>query len=212
MESNVVSNGYRVETATPDDIGWMARLEAETYSSSDAVPESVLREWYAVSPRGFFVLRKGDERVGHLDLLPLRPTPLRRFLAGELREREIRGEDLYSTAERASVTSLYVESLVVLPVSAYARAAALSLLLLNLTRLVGLVADPRRVEELYAVAASEAGARLMRRLGFRPLQKAAERGDGHELLTATLAGLQATAASVGQARRSGRSVARRDGG
>src|SRR5712691_7843998 len=92
--------GYHVEPAAPDEISWIAQLEEAMYSPADAVPQAVLEDWYDANPEGFSILKRGEERVGHLDMLAPRPKVMHDFLNGDILEREIRGSDLYTSAER----------------------------------------------------------------------------------------------------------------
>jgi hypothetical protein len=83
---------YRVQPATSRDISWIAGLERSVYSKNDAIPESLLREWYSANPHGFSIIRGLDRKpVGHLDLLPIRPRTMEAFSNGDILECEIRG-------------------------------------------------------------------------------------------------------------------------
>ncbi|MGB7925053.1 MAG: hypothetical protein WCF57_17565 [Pyrinomonadaceae bacterium] len=172
---------------------WIARLEAETYSAEDAVPKSVLKEWYDHNPQGFFIIKRKGHRIGHVDVLPLRPATLETFCEGKILERDIPGTGLYTPAERDSIRDLYVESVIIQTPqgSPNIRAPAISYLLSNFTELVGAVCDPGKVESVYAIAASRAGERLMLHLGFRKVKPASERTDGHDFFAAEFAHLAA---------------------
>lgn len=207
MSGERAETAYRVEPATPEDVGWIARLEAEVYSPSDAVPERVLRDWYGANPDGFSVVKKHGLKVGHLDLLPLRPEPLRRFLDGIISERDIRGGELYPPAERGEIRDLYVESLAFSSLPGHSSAPLVSFLLSNFNALVQRLCDPAQVGNLYAVAASGAGESLMRRLGFERVKGAEGRADKHALLGAALADLTSAISTVLRGRRRARPTA-----
>ena len=182
-------SAYRIHPATPEDISWIARLETEVYSAGDAIPEHILIDWYNSNPNGFSVIRKGEERIGHVDILPLRLPTLQRFLSGLMVERDIRGGDLFTPDESGSIRDLYVESVAVLPRPGSSSAPVVSSLLRNFISLVGRLREPTGVENVYAIAASEAGERLLSHLGFVPVQGAAERADKHELWGAELSNI-----------------------
>jgi hypothetical protein len=190
---------YRVEEATWEEVRWIARLEAEVYSPSDAIPEATLGEWYEANPAGFSVIKRGEERIGHVDILPLRPTALRKILGGELAERDVRGADLYPPGESDSIRELYVESLALLPRPASSRAPAVSFILANFTRLAGRLCDPAAVESVYATAASGAGERLMSHLGFVRLGNPADT-DRHGLWAARFSEISGAASTYAEAR------------
>jgi hypothetical protein len=177
--------GYYMEPATAADVDWIARLEAQVYTAADAVPGHVLREWYESNPDGFNIIRmRNGERVGHIDLLPLRPATLRKFLEGTIVEKDIRGDSLYPPSERAQIKDLYVESIIVLPPKGYSNAPAILCVLTNFAALVERVCDPAQVESIYAMAASSSGERLLKRLGFDLLTPGDQRADRHGVFCA----------------------------
>lgn len=194
---------YRIDAAARQDVGWIAESEARVYSPSDAIPEPVLAEWYDSNPAGFSVLKSGGERIGHINILPLRPAPLRRLLDGAVAERDIRGADLYAPHERDSIKELYVESLAVLPRPGVSSAPAASFVLSNVIPLVGRLCDPGGVENVYALAASGAGEKLMRHLGFVRRAEASARSDGHDLWAARLSDVTPLLSAYVKARRRG---------
>ncbi|MEW6744660.1 MAG: hypothetical protein AB1486_18040 [Planctomycetota bacterium] len=173
---------YRVTQATSEEIGWIAALEASVYSRHDAVPESVLREWYTCNPTGFSVVTAhGGTPVGHIDILPLRPVPLQEFLDGHILERELRGDSLYRNQERASIRHVYVESVILRPPEGRSPAAVMLALLSWIGEIFERVADLRSLEAIYAIAATVRGDQLLRKLGFELLRPGSSRRDGHDL-------------------------------
>jgi hypothetical protein len=177
---------YIVEQATSEEIGWVAKLEASVYSTRDAVPEVVLREWFASNPTGFSVVKTAaGDPAGHLDILPLRPGTLEQFLAGQIVEREIRGDSLYSPKDRESIKHLYVESVILCPPKGRSTAAAMLAVLLETGQMIERVADWHSVEAIFAIAATAPGEGLLRKLGFELLKSAGLRRDGHDLFRGT---------------------------
>jgi hypothetical protein len=176
---------YRIDPATKDDIEWIAQLESEFYSAQDAIPKDILKEWYDVNPSGFFVIKMNDSRrIGHLDILPLRPKTLTLFLEGHLVERDIRGDSLYSVHEIEHIKNLYVESIILDPPEGCSRGLAILFLLCNFTLIVNRICDSSNLESVYAIAASKSGQRLMGRLGFNKISTSENRKDGHNLFAA----------------------------
>ncbi|HOX25598.1 MAG TPA: hypothetical protein PLL30_11495 [Candidatus Krumholzibacteria bacterium] len=185
-ELDRIGAAYRVEPATPDEIGWIADLQASVYSSADAVPESVLREWYGVNPSGFFIVRSpGGNPVGHLDVLPIRPQTLERFLDGDIVEREIRGDSLFPPADRHQIKHLYIESVILCPNRSCSKGAAMLAVLSSSVKILEHIAELKSVESIYAIAATVPGKRLLKRLGFELYRPAEKRRDGHDLFRAS---------------------------
>lgn len=173
---------YNLQQATADDIEWIAQLESEFYSSADAIPKHVLEEWYNANGSGFLVISiEGGHRIGHLDILPLRPRTLSLFIEGNLLEREIRGDSLYSPAEQKEIRNLYIESIILNPPKGCSRGKALLFLLCNYQSIIEKLCDVTKVESIYAMAASKAGERNMQRLGFNKVMTGDKRKDKHDL-------------------------------
>ena len=184
-ELDRVSGRYRVEQASPEDIGWVANLEASVYSREDAVPESLLREWFAANPTGFSVVKDiAGTQVGNLDILPLRPATLEAFLNGDITEREIRGDSLFSKTDRKLIKSLYVESIVLCSPEQRQNGLALLSILAEIPAIIGRIASLRSLQAIYAIGASSSGEALMRRLGFELSKPGDRRRDRHNLFVA----------------------------
>jgi hypothetical protein len=195
--------GFRIEPATASDIPWIAGLEATVYPESDAVPEQTLREWFSVNPSGFSIVRDPHRKaIGHLDILPLRPATLDAFRKGDLVEREIAGDALYSPAERASITALYVESIILQSDKAISKGLAMLGVLDNLGSILERVADAKTVELIYAIAATAAGEKLLRKLSFEQESVAEQRRDSHKLFVARVSNVTSRAATFSGAQSS----------
>lgn len=176
---------YVVESADIRDIEWIAQLEKDVYSEEDAIPEQVLKEWYAVNPTGFFIIRiKNGPRIGHLDILPLKPRTMQQFIDGNITEHDIRGDSLYTPQEKEQVTDLYVESIIIRPPKGSSSINAILCLLANFTVIAKSVSDVNRLQHIYAIAASKSGEKLMGHLGFEVCVPADARRDKHPLFIA----------------------------
>jgi class 3 adenylate cyclase len=184
---------HEVVQASHEEIDYIAELEIEHYKE-DAVPARVLRRWYNANPTGFSVIKnQHGQNVGHIDLLPVRPEPLREFLEGKLSEREIGGDELYTPSERHLVRDLYVESIITRPSKKQGEQSRREqgggetptvCVLKNITSIVGRVCDASSVETLYAIAATGEGAGFMRKFGFSLIQHGGQRTDHHDLYAA----------------------------
>jgi len=189
--------GFSVEPATSGDIAWIAALEAAVYSKSDAVPEQTLREWFSVNPTGFSIIRDpSGKAIGHLDILPLRPVTMDAFCKGDIVEREIRGDSLYSPTDRSSMTTLYVESVILVPEKPMMKGPALLCLLDNLGAILERITDVNTVEKLYAIAATAAGENLLKRLSFEVAGVGERRRDAHGLFVARVTNVAARIAAL----------------
>ncbi len=192
-----ICTGYSVVPATEDDLLWIARLEARVFSEQDAVPEMVLREWYAINPHGFFIIKeKNGERVGNLTILPLRPSTLRAFSEGHILDKDIRGDSLYSSTERHSIRDLYVESIIVSLPKGKSNAPALLCILSRIGLIMRRLCDMAEVDHIYAIAASSSGEKFMKRLGFVQVKSAEVRKDGHDLFAVKFANLATIIATM----------------
>ena len=139
-------------------------------------------DWFEANPHGFSIIKSGaGDRVGNLDILPIKKSTLRRLVAGEFLERDITGDCLYGENEREKIEDLYIESFVVDPASARSAPAIIIDVLSNFSSIVNRICSGSQIQRLYAIAASEEGSGLLVRLGFESVGKSDARRDGHQL-------------------------------
>jgi hypothetical protein len=182
-----VFNGvqYHVAQASREDIVWAARLAARTYGGIDVIPESTMLSWWQANPTGFSCLFRNGERIGNLDVLPLRKPALEKFVGGTLIERELAGADLFTPHEQDQITDLYVESIVIERRKDRERRGA-EHMLLAFQDIARRVCRPRKECCVYAISATKPGENLLQGLGFDLIGTPAQRRDEHQLWNAPL--------------------------
>ncbi|RJP74331.1 MAG: hypothetical protein C4539_00355 [Ignavibacteriales bacterium] len=174
-------NAVNVYPASIDDIGWIAQLESELFTGKDVIPVEQLLEWYKINQTGFFIFKTEDgKRIGHIDILPLRPQIIKSILAGELIEREIKGIYLYTPNEKNLIKNLYIECVAIKPTGRI-RAIALQSFLSNFSSMVSNICPVDNIEKIFAVAATKQGEQFMKNFGFTVAQEEDKRKDGHKL-------------------------------
>jgi hypothetical protein len=146
-----------ISVATPEDLPSIADLELRYYGSTHAVAPARLREWYDANPNGFLIVRGHD---AHVTILPLKPPMLRAMMAGSKSENDIRGGDIFPPADRKSVRTLYVESVIVESIEIFGE------LLRTFNRHVMRLAEPQQMEEVVVCPSTPAGELLVANLGF----------------------------------------------
>lgn len=178
------SNAFEIEPATLDDLLWVAEIETKAYGP-DAVPLDLMQLWYQKNRSGFFVIRSREgERVGHINLLPVRADAFQPLLEGKITEMELSPDALYAPTDKASIQDLYVESIIVCRPEAQSRMPVIYALLAEFNSLIANICDPSQVRQLYAIAATPAGERFMRQLGFEQIKAGSERLDRHPFFSA----------------------------
>ena len=183
-----------------DDIYWIAQLEDKVYMEGDAIPLTKLMEWYMVNPNGFFLILENGERIGQLDILPIKNhDPIfKKFIEGSICEVDIPGASIASNEERIDIDELYVESVIIDSRSSYPSQplgasharwcqnkniyqAPIRYLLSNLIPIIRNITDPTSAKYIYAIAASKAGKHLLSSLGFNIIRPARFRKDNHDM-------------------------------
>jgi|GEM_PF-3284466 hypothetical protein len=173
---------FELQQATVADIKWLYDLEQKAYTGVDAISLDVLKGWYRANPNVFHILRRKDgERVGHIDVLPIRNDTLKLFLYGKILEGEINGDAICSEGEKATIRNLYIESVAIPYLTGYRRSCALRDALLGFDPIFHQLCFPDSTTMIYAMPASEEGRRIMVRLGFRILVNGGHRKDGHSM-------------------------------
>lgn len=196
LDARIVSNleqpRYSVVQADLADIAWIAQLQASAYSPEDAVPETVLRSWFARNPHGFSVIENSrGERIGHIDILPLRTDLAQPFLKGRIVEKDIQSDWVFPPSARERVSDLYVESIIIKKTPGLSASPALFCVLEQLDLLIERICSPGQVQHIYAIEATATGKKLMTRMGFERWGEARARTDEHELFRISAAALRA---------------------
>lgn len=165
-----------VTRATRDDVEWVAERQGECFGKA-AVPRDILLEWHAVNADAFSILHHAGNRIGQIDLLPIREPALSLFVKGVIDERGIRGASLYTADEKETVRDVYIESVFVGGGSKLIHQAGVTKLLTDLESLVARVANPQNLQHVYGLGATRAGIRFMERRGFELVSARATRLD-----------------------------------
>jgi hypothetical protein len=151
--------------ATAGDLAWVADLQRELFGAH-AIPLPILRAWHRANPNGFHIVQADGERIGHIDVLPVRSEALQRFVDGSIAERDFAAASLHPPEERALVRDLYIESIIVLGASKAVHDGGVAALLRPLPSIFASLGEPERLRDVYAAGATPAGNRFLQRLGF----------------------------------------------
>jgi hypothetical protein len=184
--------------ATPEDLDWIFQLEIDAYSAQYAVARRTLEQWYGSNPDGFSILTINGRKIGHITIVPLHPKILRSFVEGTIVEQDIQADSLYTPREKHLIRNLYFESVILdspkgpstLPIK------ALTCVARDFVPVIRRICDPTNLENVYALAASGPGERLMRGLGFDQVKSAQERSDHRALYVAKFSTLNANISAL----------------
>jgi hypothetical protein len=181
IRPDVSAVNFSIAGATPDDLLWIANLQ-KSYYHADAVPLRILQSWYAANPNGFQILRDDQgNRLGNLDVLPVKEEAFSPFITGKLRERDLTAQALFTPAERDSVRDLYVENLIVKSDDKLKHEMAAALLLNRAESILASLGNPASLRYVYGLGATPAGCEFMEKHGFDLITEARERVDRHPL-------------------------------
>ena len=189
-------SGCLLRQTTAAEVDWIAELEARTYRA-DAVPGHILHAWYNVNPTGFLVIHEEDgEKIGHLDILPLKPAGVDLLLQGQKTEQDITPDMIYSPNEQNLMQSFYVESIVIEDKYKALKAKALYGILSNFESLIARICNSQASKTVYGLGGTQGGERLMQQLGFRLIGRADERKDHFPLYVANYDDIKTNVAAI----------------
>ena len=173
------------------DVAWIAQLEASAYMPEDAVPEEILLSWFHRNPHGFSVIENSrGERIGHIDILPLRTDMAQPFLKGRIVEKEIPPDWIFPPSDKERIRDLYVESIIIKKTAGLSASPALFCVLQNFTSLIERICNAEQINNVYAIEATASGKKLITRIGFERCGEASARTDDHELFRISATALQ----------------------
>lgn len=178
-----LQKSYYTKPADQTDIEWIAKHEATVYDAGDAIPLDLLTEWHNANPLIFTVIvdKATGNRVGHLNLLPVKQRTLGLLKSGSLRERDIRGDSLYTPAEKENVEALWVESIAIQLPDDVSSITALRAIFSASAELIERLACPDKLKEILAIPVSKPGRMLCEHVGMELIQDKTNRRDSHDL-------------------------------
>jgi hypothetical protein len=167
-----------IRASALEDIESTASQERTVYSAEDAVPEATLRDWYLRNRSGFNTILYENKNVGHLNLLAFKQDFLTRFIEGKLVEKDAKAADIYPAANRRSIKDLYVESFAILHPGENSKGKILIQVLSQFSEISSRVCPPDQIRNVYALAATREGKKLLSHLRFSELKTEHLRKDG----------------------------------
>ena len=168
-----------------DDIAFVASQEKTVYSSQDAVPEHKLREWFLRNRNGFNLIKLDDQKVGHVNFLPLKARFLAEFIDGKIVEKDATANDIHPPTSRQHIKDIYVESVAILHPSESVRGKILLQLFSDFLAIITRVCAAEQLQHIYAMAATKDGQRLLSHLSFEIVNPSQRRKDEHLLFRAS---------------------------
>ena len=197
IQNGDARTGCMLRPATGEDIDWIANLEIKTYGRGIAVPAYILHSWHDANPHGFSMLQKEDgELMGHINILPLKPSGVDLLLGGRESEQAITPDMIYAPDQKDLMESFYVECIIVKDNYKNLKPQALLCILSALDSLLGRICISQDEKKVYGLGGTKGGERLMQQLGFRLLTRGDERSDGFPLYVANYADIQINITSI----------------
>jgi hypothetical protein len=167
--SDTLDNRFHFDRAHVEDLPAISSLAAGTVLGSHrAVPLDVKKAWMRKNPEVLHVLRRGDEIVGYVCMLPLSKETVMQALQGKISARAIPLDEIEPFTPSTSLALYIVEAVVKQDMPDKVRVAArfiseIAKFVIHLTQ------QNMLVEELYAVAVTPSGIRLCRALDFQEM-------------------------------------------
>lgn len=181
-------------TSSEEDHLWAVERDRQLFGQYAVEPGQVSL-WLGRNPQAFHSLKKEGRRIGYITVLPVDLQELEPFIRGEVPESEIPAAAILSPNERARAAALYVPALVV-DGDVYEQVYAVDEIIKQflLGRRLATICEPRKLQLVYALAATDFGEKLMTRsFGFSKLQDARDRKDDQHLYCAPFATLRTAA-------------------
>ena len=167
--SNTLDRRIHFGRAQIEDLPALGRLAAGTaLGAQRAVPRDVMAAWMRKNPDVLHVLRRSDDIVGYVCVLPLAKETVMHALQGKIAARAIPLDAIAPFSPSTSPILYIVEAVVNQDLPDKARVAA-RLISEVAQFVIHLTQQDMVIEELYAVAVTPAGIRVCRALGFQEM-------------------------------------------
>jgi hypothetical protein len=183
---------YELHPIEKEEIPMLQGMGRKYFSAQDHLPTKLLESWYSRDPNSFRkMLNKNGRPVGFFIILFPKLDFFREFSSGNIIERNLKAINLISSGQRQQSQENYLYVSVV--VGEHGGLVTNICILLCLAKYIDCIREYRKVNKLYATAATEAGRDLMRdNFGFRLYTPAVERKDGEDFFESDLTEIQTT--------------------
>jgi len=177
---------YYHERAKESDLPEIAELQRKYYGK-DAIPLSTYTGWFRANPTGFHVIRSRNlkgKMVGQITFLGFEAKKFSSYLDGTITEHELTKDDVVSQADLSEVSAIYLESIMIKEDFRRSLRPFLGAAMLSIVEGLRI----RRLENIYAMAATADGERFLTNEGFVGLRTpTGNRADGHTIFRADFA-------------------------
>lgn len=95
-------SSFTLRTVRREELLKLAEYDYQVYGQEYVVPINILQSWYDKNPDVFQVLvNEEDQIVGYFTMMPLRTEVIQKLLLEEIKESDIRPEDILSFHEKS---------------------------------------------------------------------------------------------------------------
>ncbi len=176
---------YELHRVTKEEIPILQGLGRKYFKAQDHLPTKLLEGWYERDPNSFRKMKNKNGRIaGFFVVLFLKFETFKKFAKGEILEKEILASKLISAKDKQKPEENYLYISVV--VGEDGDMAVNTCILLCLARYLDSLREFRRIEKLYATAATEQGRDLMQTFGFKLHTPARARKDCEDFFESDL--------------------------
>jgi len=176
---------YAFVPAQIDDLRWIAEVDSMTFHGIDAMPFTVLEEWYLANKDAFVIVRGCEgKNYGYFIVLPLKSEALTNLCEGKITDITIKSKDVLKINDK-SCEGIYISALVLLNYGKdgkirFGNQLALKQLLES-KALFDCIFPYDTKTRIYAVAGSLSGEQIIKHLGFNLAVSGSKRSDCHPM-------------------------------
>jgi hypothetical protein len=183
---------YELHKVTKEEIPILQAMGRKYFDVQDHLPTKLLESWHSRDPNSFRkMLNKNGRTVGFFITLFPKLNIFSSFSRGVILEKELRASSLTSSKEHQEDQENYLYISVI--VGENGCMVTNTCILLCLAKYIDCIRESRKINKLYATAATEAGRDLIRdNFKFRLYTPASERRDEEDFFEADLTEIKAT--------------------
>ncbi|MBD2036447.1 hypothetical protein H6F76_15650 [Leptolyngbya sp. FACHB-321] len=183
---------YELHKVTREEIPILQAMGRKYFNAQDHLSTKLLESWHTRDPNSFRkMLNKNGRIVGFFIILFPNLNIFSSFSRGSTLERELKASSIISWKERPQEQEDYLYISVI--VGENGGMVTNTCILLCLANYIDCIRESRKVNRLYATAATDAGRDLMRdNFRFRLYTPAAERRDDEDFFEADLTEIETT--------------------
>ncbi len=164
---NYFNTPYTILSPNDDDLHWIESVEKKLYYDLFAIPHTTLSIWLKKNPYCITVMKNSNQQLcGYLIVLPVNSNVYRRFISGEIYDKDFGKDDIIAIDEKERVEYLFAGTLAVLDEDFDINIIGINEYLKKAPYILSKICNFEKCKRMFTYTAKKGDEILLKQLGF----------------------------------------------